>query len=454
MAFDINKNSKIGKNLSSATKNNDKLKAKENFKIEFIDINKLVENKKNLYELVNIDELAEDIKLNGLHNNLLARPLDNGTYELIGGHRRYNALKKLVNEGNKEFILVPVQVKKYNDVDMEINLIMDNALTRELTDTEKLNQVKRLKELAEEKKKLGEDVGSVRKFIAKSLNLSETQVQRYSNVDKNLIEELKQILNEGKMKFSSANELASLNEESQKALVNIVRENEITKSQAEQLKQKVKKLENDKVDEIKDKSNELKEQHEKLIQEVENNYKKQLEEKEKNYQRLLEENRGKINTIKELSEKELELEKLKKNIDKNIQIKKEELEKEMLQKEAEIKSKAELQFEKKIAEMEKQLEKEKADKEELNRKLKELDEAKEETDESSITKEELKKNSEVKTKLESLLIALNRIKEDMNFMKKNNIRITYDNLQYLERVVSVSKELDKLRIKAENEGYI
>lgn len=454
MAFDINKNSKIGKNLSSATKNNDKLKAKENFKIEFIDINKLVENKKNLYELVNIDELAEDIKLNGLHNNLLARPLDNGTYELIGGHRRYNALKKLVNEGNKEFILVPVQVKKYNDVDMEINLIMDNALTRELTDTEKLNQVKRLKELAEEKKKLGEDVGSVRKFIAKSLNLSETQVQRYSNVDKNLIEELKQMLNEGKMKFSSANELASLNEESQKALVNIVRENEITKSQAEQLKQKVKKLENDKVDEIKDKSNELKEQHEKLIQEVENNYKKQLEEKEKNYQRLLEENRGKINTIKELSEKELELEKLKKNIDKNIQIKKEELEKEMLQKEAEIKSKAELQFEKKIAEMEKQLEKEKADKEELNRKLKELDEAKEETDESSITKEELKKNSEVKTKLESLLIALNRIKEDMNFMKKNNIRITYDNLQYLERVVSVSKELDKLRIKAENEGYI
>lgn len=454
MAFDINKNSKIGKNLSSATKNNDKLKAKENFKIEFIDINKLVENKKNLYELVNIDELAEDIKLNGLHNNLLARPLDNGTYELIGGHRRYNALKKLVNEGNKEFILVPVQVKKYNDVDMEINLIMDNALTRELTDTEKLNQVKRLKELAEEKKKLGEDVGSVRKFIAKSLNLSETQVQRYSNVDKNLIEELKQMLNEGKMKFSSANELASLNEESQKALVNIVRENEITKSQAEQLKQKVKKLENDKVDEIKDKSNELKEQHEKLIQEVENNYKKQLEEKEKNYQRLLEENRGKINTIKELSEKELELEKLKKNIDKNIQIKKEELEKEMLQKEAEIKSKAELQFEKKIAEMEKQLEKERADKEELNRKLKELDEAKEETNESSITKEELKKNSEVRTKIESVLIALNHIKEDMNFMKKNNIRITYDNLQYLERVVSVSKELDKLRIKAENEGYI
>lgn len=454
MAFDINKNSKIGKNLSSATKNNDKLKAKENFKIEFIDINKLVENKKNLYELVNIDELAEDIKLNGLHNNLLARPLDNGTYELIGGHRRYNALKKLVNEGNKEFILVPVQVKKYNDVDMEINLIMDNALTRELTDTEKLNQVKRLKELAEEKKKLGEDVGSVRKFIAKSLNLSETQVQRYSNVDKNLIEELKQMLNEGKMKFSSANELASLNEESQKALVNIVRENEITKSQAEQLKQKVKKLENDKIDEIKDKSNELKEQHEKLIQEVENNYKKQLEEKEKNYQRLLEENRGKINTIKELSEKELELEKLKKNIDKNIQIKKEELEKEMLQKEAEIKSKAELQFEKKIAEMEKQLEKERADKEELNRKLKELDEAKEETNESSITKEELKKNSEVRTKIESVLIALNHIKEDMNFMKKNNIRITYDNLQYLERVVSVSKELDKLRIKAENEGYI
>lgn len=111
---------------------------------------------KNFYEIVDIESLAEDIKLNGLNHNLVVRKLDNDMYELISGERRYTALSKLVNEGNKEFNLVPCKVIESNDIDSEIILIQANAQSRELTEVEKLTQVERLQELYKIKKKNGE----------------------------------------------------------------------------------------------------------------------------------------------------------------------------------------------------------------------------------------------------------------------------------------------------------
>lgn len=134
--------------LNGISKNIEKsntLEAKNNFKVEYIDIKDIKRNEKNFYEIVNVDELAEDIKMNGLNHNLVVRKLENGTYELISGERRYTALSKLVQDGNEIFALVPCKVIEANDIDSEIILIQANAQTRELTDLEKLEQVKRLK---------------------------------------------------------------------------------------------------------------------------------------------------------------------------------------------------------------------------------------------------------------------------------------------------------------------
>ena len=130
--------------VSKNVKTIEELEAKDNFKVEYIDIKNIKRNEKNFYDIVNIDELAEDIKMNGLNHNLVVRKLDDNNYELISGERRYTALSKLVKEGNKIFALVPCKVIEANDIDAEIILIQANAQTRELTEKEKLEQINKL----------------------------------------------------------------------------------------------------------------------------------------------------------------------------------------------------------------------------------------------------------------------------------------------------------------------
>lgn len=193
--------------VSQNVKKANEIEAKNNFNVQYIDIKDIERSKKNFYEIVNVDELAEDIKMNGLNHNLVVRKLDNGKYELISGERRYTALTQLVEQGNEIFALVPCKVIEANDIDSEIILIQANAQTRELTEIEKLEQVKRLTELYKTKKKNGEKVpGKIREIIANDLKLSPTQVGRYERINKNLIPELKEILENGNLTIANASE--------------------------------------------------------------------------------------------------------------------------------------------------------------------------------------------------------------------------------------------------------
>lgn len=241
----------ISKNVKKVTE----LEAKEGFKLEYIDINKIHRSEKNFYEIIDIDDLAEDIKINGLNHNLVVRPTENGTYELISGERRYTALSKLVNEGNKQFASVPCKIVELNDLDAEIVLIQANAQTRELSESEKLKQVQRLSELYKAKKANGEKVGKIREVIANDLKLSPTQVGRYERINNNLIPELKELLEQGNLSTSNASEFSSLSEESQKGILEILNKNiYLSKEEAISLKQELKRVELQKEEEIKTKN--------------------------------------------------------------------------------------------------------------------------------------------------------------------------------------------------------
>ncbi len=244
--------------LNGISKNIEKsntLEAKNNFKVEYIDIKDIKRNEKNFYEIVNVDELAEDIKMNGLNHNLVVRKLENGTYELISGERRYTALNKLVQEGNNLFALVPCKVIKANDIDAEIILIQANAQTRELSDLEKLEQVRRLKELYTTKKANGENIpGRIRNLIANDLNLSATQVSRYESINNNLIPELKEILENGNLTIANASEFSTLSEDNQKVILDIINNKvELNKKEAIDLKNRLKQIEEEKEIEFKNK---------------------------------------------------------------------------------------------------------------------------------------------------------------------------------------------------------
>ena len=244
--------------VSKNVKTIEELEAKDNFKVEYIDIKNIKRNEKNFYDIVNIDELAEDIKMNGLNHNLVVRKLDDNNYELISGERRYTALSKLVKEGNKIFALVPCKVIEANDIDAEIILIQANAQTRELTEKEKLEQINKLTALYKTKKANGEKVpGRIRDIIAKDLNLSPTQVGRYERVNNNLIPELKRLLEEGNLTVANASEFASLSEENQKVILEIVNNQiKLNKEEAIKLKNDLKNIEDEKAAELKKLENE------------------------------------------------------------------------------------------------------------------------------------------------------------------------------------------------------
>lgn len=227
------------------------LKEQEQFKVEYIHIDDIIPNVKNFYSIRDkeVEEVANSILENGLFHNLLVRKLENGKYELISGEKRYTAHKRLIEQGYKKYSLLPCQIKILNDVDAEIALIEANACTRPLTDAEKVTQAKRLIELYTEKKNNGEKI-NMRESISKKLNLKPTQAQRYMSIANKLIPELVSLLDIGELSISSASEFATLSEENQKVLYQAIKEREdkldITKQEANDLKNKYKELEEEK----------------------------------------------------------------------------------------------------------------------------------------------------------------------------------------------------------------
>ncbi|MBQ3422860.1 MAG: ParB N-terminal domain-containing protein, partial [Romboutsia sp.] len=247
MSFKLTSEMKNG--LLKNTNKTNLLKSLE-FETRKINLSDIQRSEKNFYDLNNIDDLAEDIKLNGLYHNILVRELENSTYEIISGERRFLAYNKLFNEGDKNYSNIPCKVIKVNDEDAEIILIEANATTRELSDKEKLLQVEKLTTLYNTKKANGGKIpGRIQKHISKSLGMSETSVARLQKISKNLIPELKEKFNNADLSLSNANEFASLDEEQQKIVKEILDSDIVlSKEEAQELKSKL--------NEIKDNSNE------------------------------------------------------------------------------------------------------------------------------------------------------------------------------------------------------
>ena len=416
--------------VSQNVKKANEIEAKNNFNVQYIDIKDIERNKKNFYEIVNVDELAEDIKMNGLNHNLVVRKLDNGKYELISGERRYTALTKLVEEGNKIFALVPCKVIEANDIDSEIILIQANAQTRELTEIEKLEQVKRLTELYRTKKKNGEKVpGKIREIIANDLKLSPTQVGRYERINKNLIPELKEILENGNLTIANASEFSSLSEANQKVILEIINNKvEISKEEATELKVKLKKLEQEKTDELKRLENE------KLVEirKIEN-------EKSVEIKRIENEKYEALRSKKLISDEVL---RLKSELDKSENKSEEEIKALENQLREELKKDLDNKY---LAEIENIKNEANSNKEEKERYRKELEEMKAKSKENKDKSDEFKENYKLVADLKSVYQGLVSILKQHRKMKDNKIVITDDILEQLDKTMMATSILRTLK---------
>ena len=176
------------------------------------------------YKVIDNEEmqcLAESIKSQGVLNPITVRPIDNGEYEIISGHRRVCACKKLGVE------FVPALVKEMTREEAIIVMTDSNLHRDRLLPSEKafaykmkLDAIKRQGERTDlTSAQVGhKSLTSVEK-IAIENDESKTQVQRYISLTK-LIPELLKMVDDGKIALSPAVEISKLDRNSQQCLFN------------------------------------------------------------------------------------------------------------------------------------------------------------------------------------------------------------------------------------------
>ena len=115
-----------------------------------IDINKIVVNDRIRHDYGDLDELAEDIRSNGLINP----PVVNKAYELLAGERRLRACKLL------GWPTIEVRMMDTRDAEHELNIeISENDVRKGFTKSERVDYMKRLLRIEQAKAKERQDLG-------------------------------------------------------------------------------------------------------------------------------------------------------------------------------------------------------------------------------------------------------------------------------------------------------
>ncbi|WP_443714796.1 ParB/RepB/Spo0J family partition protein [Ruminococcus bicirculans (ex Wegman et al. 2014)] len=179
-----------------------------------------------------MDALAESIKAHGVVSPIIVRPLENTTdeYEIISGHRRVMASRKA---GITEILALIVSL----DRDAAAIVLVDSNLHREhILPSEKAFAYK-MKAEALAHQGWRSDLTSCQvgaklrtdEQIAADANDSARQIQRYIRLT-NLIPEILQYVDEGRISFTPAVELSYLNEQEQYDLLEQMELNDCTPS--------------------------------------------------------------------------------------------------------------------------------------------------------------------------------------------------------------------------------
>ena len=142
-----------------------------------------------------LNELAESIKVNGVIQPIVVRKSISG-YELVAGERRLRASKIA---GKKE---IPAILVDFNDQQMMEISLLENIQREDLSPIEEANAYQQLLDkLKYTQQKLSDRVGKSREYIANILRLLK------------LPTEVQNLVSQGKLSYSQARAILSLNKE-------------------------------------------------------------------------------------------------------------------------------------------------------------------------------------------------------------------------------------------------
>ena len=177
-----------------------------------------------------MEKLKESISLYGVLTPVVARRCENGRYELISGHRRKYACKALGIE------FMPAIVREMSREEAVIAMVDSNLQREHILPSEKafaykmkMDAIKRQGERLDlTSRPVGEKYLSV-DVIAENGDDSARQVHRYIRLTE-LVPELLELVDDGRMAFRPAVEISYLTEDEQRDLVETIDSEDCTPS--------------------------------------------------------------------------------------------------------------------------------------------------------------------------------------------------------------------------------
>lgn len=178
-----------------------------------------------------MEELVESIKANGVLTPVLVRPDDEGTYEMISGHRRLHAAKKA------GLLKIPAIVKEMTNDDAVIAMVDANVQREEILPSERAFSLKMKMDAMNHRGKRTDLTLSHEetKFhtaekIGEAEGLGRAQVHRYIRLTE-LIPKLLDMVDEKRLALSVAVELSYMNKNVQQWIYEFIRENGMIKQE-------------------------------------------------------------------------------------------------------------------------------------------------------------------------------------------------------------------------------
>ena len=206
-------------------------------RVKNIPLDKLHPFKNHPFKILNNEEMErmiESIRKVGTITPALARPLPDGGYELISGHRRLAACQVL------EIETMPVIVREMSDDEAVIAMVDANLQRETILPSEKAFAYKMKLEAVKHQgvtsRQVGEKLLSVTQ-VSRDSDDSERQIQRYIRLTY-LIPELLSMVDDNKIAFNPAVEISFLDREEQLTLLDAINMNDCTPSHAQSIRLK------------------------------------------------------------------------------------------------------------------------------------------------------------------------------------------------------------------------
>ena len=181
-----------------------------------------------------MERMIESIRKVGTITPALARPLPDGGYELISGHRRLAACQVLGIE------TMPVIVREMSDDEAVIAMVDANLQRETILPSEKAFAYKMkldaIKHQGVTSRQLGEKLLTITQ-VSKDSDDSERQIQRYIRLTC-LIPELLSMVDDKKIAFNPAVEISYLDRDEQLTLLDAINMNDCTPSHAQSIRLK------------------------------------------------------------------------------------------------------------------------------------------------------------------------------------------------------------------------